>query len=748
MSRLPLALLVLLCAPFARAEPRLSAGSTEIPRNLIASGGGPSVGTGLRLDATIGEAFITGTTGAGYTTQPGLMPLLAQPGSITSITAVSKSTGTLQLAWTAPGIDGFQGNVVGGFYRIDSSSDPLHVFDPTVFLTEFATNTTPGSAQNHTLTGLIPNTTYYSRIYLADARKSVAEKSAASAESSLARVPNAPVFSGVFATSVTISWTLPVDGAAGFRLNASSTNFAGGTVVSSQTANGVSVTLTIPGLNPLTTYYFDLASVNWQGDVNFASILSTRTGQGGALPVGSLALAGDALNHRVTLTWSNPTFPNPSGVTILVSTSPISATLADGTAYPSGTVLGDGSIVRSVATPAASLLETGLSLDVTSYFALFSRDTSNSYSLAVTTQIVLDLPPMAPAGLRGTLSSSGTSYFLNWASVTSSLNGASLASAVPTSWELSRYDIYRATGIAAANWVLIGSAPVSTPYFAADVPVPGAVYYYRIVSRDAFAGGLADSAMSIDTLGSLWVVHNDGITRFQIPSSMAGVLQASGNKYGKPLLMRVDDRPQDLGGKIVKSVRFGAVLPTNQPAVLEPTSTNGYRLAMHYATVAGSVVPSGAVAAGAGPAASPDALSAYYVNGANAAKLYGHIDPAAQEVSLQTNLLGDYQLRTVARDTSFNLDAGGVSNRALTPNGDGLNDTVVFTFDNPKDSSFSGKIYDLRGRFVSDMRGGPVSGASLLWDGKAGGAVVPGGVYMYQITAEGRTFNGTLVVIQ
>lgn len=743
LSALPL--LALLLAPALRAEPRLSSAVEAIPRNLIASSGGISTGAGLRLDYAVGESALMGAAGAGFKTQPGLMPLIAQPGSVTSIVSVSKATGTLELAWSSPGLDGFQGDVAAGYYRIDSSSDPLHVFDPTVFLAEFATSTTPGAAQAYALNGLIPNTTYYSRIYLVDARKVVAETSAASAESTLARVPTAPVFSGVYAASVTISWTLPLNGAAAFGIDASSTNFLEGTVVSSRTADGVTMTLTVAGLASNTMYYFNLASLNWQSDVNFASVLSTRTGLGGPLPILALAMTADALNRRTTLMWTDPLFANPSGVTILISTNPISAMLADGTAYPSGTVMGDGSVVKTTAA-AVAYVENGLSLNVTGYFSLYSRDTFNTYSLAVATSITLDLPPMAPVALRGVLSPSGTAYLMTWAPVTSHLDGSRFfAAGAPTGWELSTYGVYRATGIVAANWVWIGSTTVSATAFAAEVPVPGAVFYYRIVSHDAFINGGTDTAMAIDTLDGLWAVHADGITRFHIPSAMAGVLQAGGNPSGRPLLMRVEDRPQDLGGRIVKSVRFAAVTsPGNQPVALPPAAVSGYRVALRYETSAGKVVPGGLGAA----ANAPDALAAYFVSGANAAKLFGTIDPAAQEVSLQTGLVGDYQIRTVVRDTVFSLDSGGVSNRALTPNGDGLNDTVVFTFDNPKFSAFTGKLYDLRGRFVSDMRPGPAPDYSLLWDGKAGGVVVARGVYMYQIQAEGKTFNGTVVVIR
>lgn len=717
----------------------------SVPRNLVASGGGLSSGGGLNLDSVVGENSVSTASGAGFATSPGLMSLIAQPGSVTSITAVTKDTGTLALSWVSPGLDGFAGNVVAGFYRIDASSDPLHAFDPTVFVTEFATAAAAGSTQTYALTGLLANTTYYSRIYLSDARKVVSETSAPSVESSLARVPAAPAFTGVAASSVTISWTLPAGGAEGFNLDASSTNFLGGAVVSSRTPSGTVVTLTVAGLLPATTYFFNLGSLNWQGQGDFASVLTTVTLPGGVPPILNLAVAGDALNRRATLTWTTPAFPNAAGVTILVSTNPIAASLTGGTTYPLGTVFADGSVVESTA-PTSSYVQAALALDATAYFSLYSRDATNAYSVAVSTFLVLDLPPMAPAGLQGALPSGATAFLLNWAGVASNLDGSGFAQpSSPTAWELDHYDVYRATGIVSANWVWIGSAPASALAYAAAVPVPGAEYYYRVVSRDAFPGGLSDSAMAIDTFGDLWAVHPDLITRLEIPAALAGVVLAGGNPSGKPLLVRASDRPQDLSGQVVKSALFSPVAsPTNQPVVL-PISGAGYAVALHYAVMGGFITPSSVDAAAAN---SPENLSAYYVAGSKAAQIYGRVDPVAQEVQIQSGLVGNYQVRTVLRNAAFNFDVSGISNRAITPNGDGLNDTVVFTFDNSHDSAFSGRVYDVRGRYVSDMAPGPVAGASLSWDAKSGGRVVPHGVYIYEIRAEGKTFDGTVVVIR
>ena len=114
-------------------------------------------------------------------------------------------------------------------------------------------------------------------------------------------------------------------------------------------------------------------------------------------------------------------------------------------------------------------------------------------------------------------------------------------------------------------------------------------------------------------------------------------------------------------------------------------------------------------------------------------------------------MTGQYQIRAVYRDAGVYFDKSGLSNRVITPNGDGLNDTATFTFDNPRDSAFSGKIYDMSGAFVADMVSGASTGgttSSLQWDGKAGGRPVAGGAYVYQVKSEGKTFNGTLLVIR
>ncbi len=88
-----------------------------------------------------------------------------------------------------------------------------------------------------------------------------------------------------------------------------------------------------------------------------------------------------------------------------------------------------------------------------------------------------------------------------------------------------------------------------------------------------------------------------------------------------------------------------------------------------------------------------------------------------------------------------------ISNRVLTPNGDNVNDKVVFTFDNDSDLEFSGNIFDLTWSLVTHMSPGP-NDDSLQWDGKRQGSVVRSGVYIYRIKAEDKILTGIILVIR
>lgn len=85
--------------------------------------------------------------------------------------------------------------------------------------------------------------------------------------------------------------------------------------------------------------------------------------------------------------------------------------------------------------------------------------------------------------------------------------------------------------------------------------------------------------------------------------------------------------------------------------------------------------------------------------------------------------------------------------RVITPNADLKNDKVFFKFDSPLTGiPFACHIYDINGAQIRSMDL-DLSDQALSWDGKdTSGAVVPAGIYLYQITIGKKSVSGAVVV--
>lgn len=110
-------------------------------------------------------------------------------------------------------------------------------------------------------------------------------------------------------------------------------------------------------------------------------------------------------------------------------------------------------------------------------------------------------------------------------------------------------------------------------------------------------------------------------------------------------------------------------------------------------------------------------------------------------------LLGVLAAAAVPGFAPLGFDFSGPSNRVITPNGDTFNDSVAFRFSNPRDSSGSIRVYDLRGREVAAL---PIAvgDTSKSWDARANGQAVAGGVYIYVLSIESRTYSGAVLVVR
>jgi len=91
--------------------------------------------------------------------------------------------------------------------------------------------------------------------------------------------------------------------------------------------------------------------------------------------------------------------------------------------------------------------------------------------------------------------------------------------------------------------------------------------------------------------------------------------------------------------------------------------------------------------------------------------------------------------------------------KIFTPNGDSWNDYLEIRYDNPYDALVNGKIYDIKGRLVANMKKeekGEI--CRLIWDGKdINNDPVTGGLYIYQVEVSGpenRIIKGTIILVR
>lgn len=92
-------------------------------------------------------------------------------------------------------------------------------------------------------------------------------------------------------------------------------------------------------------------------------------------------------------------------------------------------------------------------------------------------------------------------------------------------------------------------------------------------------------------------------------------------------------------------------------------------------------------------------------------------------------------------------------NRTVTPNSDKKNDTFIFKCYNPRDFHITASIYGLRGERLASMRLKAIVFETprlyyyLEWDPNSGGRA-PGGIYIYEVIVNDKTYKGLVVVVR
>jgi hypothetical protein len=423
------------------------------------------------------------------------------------------------------------------------------------------------------------------------------------------------------------------------------------------------------------------------------------------------------------------------------STASESPALSDANFNAATTVVGPPSPALRGTTHTVSV--NGLTVGTPYYFAIKAaeRDGMRSVNSAGAASLngLIGRLAQTPYGIG--LSSAASAATVTWLPVIRYDDFSSFVDPnAPAATELSGYRVYRSTTPTLATWTEV--ANVSTATLTWTDAASGPQYYYSVRAQ-TYDSCLATSRLSSRSLiraaatFDAYSVSPDDQSYFHIPRALVAPMVGSAGNPASAYAIVPSSNPAELGGRVYKAVGYQAYrggLTPDSNFSLQGMGT----MFLHYEVAGTSLTPS--FAAGS----SPENASVYWYNGDHWLQLYGKGDPISHNLFLETKYFGDYQIRSVERVTSFSFNLAGLSNKFVTPNGDGKNDTVVFTFDNPHDAKVTGRIVDLRGRVVaSDLRPGPTS-STLQWDGSG----VAGGVYIYQLEAEGHAFTGTIVVLK
>jgi len=499
----------------------------------------------------------------------------------------------------------------------------------------------------------------------------------------------------------------------------------------------------LTGLLPQTTYYF----VVYTYDENSPPNISTKTvsvwTRKDVIPPGSVGLTVSATWYEniddgcvLTLSWRYPSDVDLDRFYIAAREDRIPLTpddaLQDKKKNFTATSNGTGSTEFK-----------GLIGNTTYYFAVFLYDWSGNISSRTISGIV-NVPrdntlPFIPLGLSP---SKKDTFDISWSKVEyqhqidSIFKISGITKPTPKATELYRYLIYESQDL--TNWELKDSKkPDETKW---TVAISSQTKFYKVRSIDI--GGNYNDSMVVDNSDELnvYCMNSEGsyVRMNKEVYSVVGNLFFIWNRVYEqekgPIFRSYSIEPYRIKeGKLEYVTDFNFDQPKAELGIKYDEQTISSR----------------------GPQVSkavsePEKwLSLFYFNGKEWLKLSSIVDTSKKSVKSNVKYLGDYQLRYAMNVTEFTYYE--VMPKIITPNKDGQNDRAFFRFENPRARDVEIKIFDLTGALVKKLEktkdSSTTPGAFTYWDGTdQNGKLVPPGTYIYQIEAEGKVFNGTVIV--
>jgi len=367
--------------------------------------------------------------------------------------------------------------------------------------------------------------------------------------------------------------------------------------------------------------------------------------------------------------------------------------------------------------------------------ALSTDDLEGSQSDAAT---ILSFPRGIPlpddvVGLK-LVSSDGATASFSFSPVTKRVDGKDIGN------QLKGYTVYRSNALA-GPWTLIKFIPYGSAAEFSDA-YAGALYYYRVKAQDTY-NQESEGLMIVNSNSAIAIMSEDNNASLTFDDQSRSFLYGDTNTVGADIRIVLEKIEDNSNANIYCTYRLRAYNTSKREEltgeIVIPKTRLGPRLVLIYKTASNA-------AKLASRAQSTKELPAMYWNNTiKWVKVNGELDQTEGSVSLRTKLLGSYSVRLASRGDKFAVT--GVEPKIFSPD---ESNTIIskarIYIDNPNYSEIRSTIFDMDGRVLRSSL--PREQETVLyWDGRdSDDRIVPSGVYIYQIEADGRAVNGTIVV--
>lgn len=529
------------------------------------------------------------------------------------------------------------------------------------------------------------------------------------------------------------------------------------------TATGV---LTEKNLVNFVTYYYQVLAYDRAGTPSVTPSTAIVSTQPYAVPTSATAMdvLGSSVTPSLGASWNNPALDAfKNGILVRTQGGPLNTLPVDFSTYSANSTLGNGTVLAAWDSAANQFqyFDFNLAGGATYYYYVFNyykEGAAVCWSNAASDSIALQPKPMAPAGVTYVPVDNLNPFpKITWSKVEYYDTGVpmTLIGGYPSPADLDGYNVYASTCSAAGcggatPWTKlnVGAVVSKTLTTFTLTGTPDVKTWYIVRAANSFAFESADSN-TVDSDRNLYAVAKLGdamVAQAVLPLALKQELAAAINGLGVDLTLSIQLLEAQPGVSL-RSIEVRVLRGDNGQAVSGFAFRNG-TTQLSISASADGIRALGARASEARPAQNSN-LDIYWFNGVRYLPMNGDVDSQTETVTVKTSLTGKYQLRGVSRAQAFSFDpAQDLLPRVITPNGDGLNDTMFF---NTKVDGVTGKVFDMRGAKVADLkacpgRSNPFNDKCLFWDGKASNKAVHSGIYLYDLNGQGTHFTGTVVV--